>query len=46
MFIESNDPDLSLPFYKHEMIAVYGTVPREASWKVADEPMAGYGKQP
>lgn len=45
-FIESNDPDLQLPLYKQKMIAVYGTVPREAAWKVTDKRMPGYGKQP
>lgn len=46
MFIESNDPDLSLPFYKKKMIAVDGTIPREAAGEAADERMLGCGEEP
>lgn len=46
MFIESNNPDLSLSFYKQKMIAVYGAVPREAARKVAGKLIPEYGKEP
>jgi hypothetical protein len=31
VFIESNDPDRSVPFYKQKMIAKHGSVPGKAT---------------
>lgn len=39
--MESNDPALSLPFYKQKMIAEDGTLPREVAWKA----QAGWQRQ-